>query len=99
MTNLVFHRHCPQYTQGMRSEWVAKRWSDPVRTQMHYARKGIITGEMEYIAKLERITPELIRDEVARGRMIIPANINHLNLEPMAIGVASKCKINANIGN
>ena len=72
---------------------------DAVRTQMHYARKGIITGEMEYVAKREMLSPELIRDEVARGRMIIPANINHRALEPMAIGVASKCKINANIGN
>jgi phosphomethylpyrimidine synthase len=66
---------------------------------MHYARKGEITGEMEYVARREKLPPELIRDEVARGRMIIPANINHSNLEPMAIGVASKCKINANIGN
>jgi phosphomethylpyrimidine synthase len=66
---------------------------------MHYARKGEITGEMEYVARREQLSPELIRDEVARGRMIIPANINHTNLEPMAIGVASKCKINANIGN
>src|ERR1700676_2545578 len=54
---------------------------------------------MEYVAKRERLTPELVRDEVARGRMIIPANINHLNLEPMCIGVASSCKINSNIGN
>ena len=54
---------------------------------------------MEYVARRERLTPELVRDEVARGRMIIPANINHTNLEPMCIGVASKCKINANIGN
>jgi phosphomethylpyrimidine synthase len=66
---------------------------------MHYARKGQITGEMEYVARREKLSPELIRDEVARGRMIIPANINHSNLEPMAIGVASSCKINANIGN
>jgi phosphomethylpyrimidine synthase len=66
---------------------------------MHYARKGEITGEMEFVARREKLSPELIRDEVARGRMIIPANINHTNLEPMAIGVASKCKINANIGN
>ena len=66
---------------------------------MHYARQGMITGEMEYVARRERLAPELIRDEVARGRMIIPANINHTNLEPMAIGIASKCKINANIGN
>src|SRR5215475_6615032 len=83
----------------MRSEWVAKRNNDRVRTQMHYARQGIVTEEMQYIAGRERIAPELVRSEVARGRMIIPANINHSNLEPMCIGVASKCKINANIGN
>ena len=83
----------------MRTEWVASRQNDPIRTQMHYARQGMITGEMEYVARRERLAPELIRDEVARGRMIIPANINHTNLEPMAIGIASKCKINANIGN
>jgi phosphomethylpyrimidine synthase len=73
--------------------------NDPVRTQMHYARKGVITQEMEYVARRERLDPELIRSEVARGRMIIPANIRHANLEPMCIGVASRCKINANIGN
>jgi len=72
---------------------------DPIRTQIHYARQGVITQEMEYVAKRENVAPALIRDEVARGRMIIPANINHKNLEPMCIGVASKCKINANIGN
>jgi len=83
----------------MRSQWVEKRWSDTVRTQMHYARKGLVTEEMEYVARRERVSPELVRDEVARGRMIIPANINHSNLEPMAIGIASSCKINANIGN
>jgi phosphomethylpyrimidine synthase len=54
---------------------------------------------MEYVARRENLAPELIRSEVARGRMIIPANINHSNLEPMCIGIASKCKINANIGN
>jgi len=83
----------------MRTNWVAERRNDPVRTQMFYARRGIVTGEMEYVARRERLNTELIREEVARGRMIIPANINHINLEPMAIGVASKCKINANIGN
>ena len=83
----------------MRTEWVHKRLSDPVRKQMFYARRGIITGEMEYVARREQLSPELVRDEVARGRMIIPANINHASLEPMAIGIASKCKINANIGN
>ena len=70
-------------------------------TQMESARKGIVTPEMEFVAKREELSPELIRDEVARGRMVIPANVHHIakNLEPMAIGVASKCKINANIGN
>ena len=68
-------------------------------SQMHYARLGIITEEMEYVAKREKLAPELVRDEVARGRAIIPANIHHRNLEPMGIGVAFKCKINANIGN
>ena len=73
--------------------------NDPIRTQLHYARRGVITQEMEYVAKREHVTGELIRSEVARGRMIIPANIHHTNLEPMCIGVASSCKINANIGN
>ena len=84
---------------GMRSEWTNPRLKDPIRTQMHYARQGVVTQEMEYIARRENVTPELIRSEVARGRMIIPANIHHESLEPMCIGVASKCKINANIGN
>jgi phosphomethylpyrimidine synthase len=83
----------------MRTAWVEKRQSDPIRTQIHYARKGIVTEEMQYVARREKLAAGLIRDEVARGRMIIPANIRHTNLEPMAIGVASKCKINANIGN
>ena len=83
----------------MRTNWVAQRRNDAIRTQMHYARKGIVTEEMHYVAKREGLAPELIRDEVARGRMIIPANIHHTNLEPMCIGVASACKINANIGN
>ncbi len=83
----------------MRNEWVAPRLNDAIRTQLHYARKGVITQEMEFIAKLENISAELVRAEVARGRMIIPANINHTNLEPMAIGIASRCKINSNIGN
>jgi phosphomethylpyrimidine synthase len=83
----------------MRTGWVAKREQDKIRTQMHYARKGMVTEEMQYVAQRERIEPELIRSEVARGRMIIPANIRHTNVEPMCIGVASSCKINANIGN
>src|SRR6202165_3063213 len=85
--------------QVTRQDYLAQRSSGSVRTQMHYARQGRITEEMEYVAKRERLTPDAVRDEVARGRMIIPANINHTNLEPMCIGVASKCKINANIGN
>ena len=83
----------------MRAAWVARRIDDPIRTQMHYARRGEITPEMEYVARRENLTPESIRDEVARGRMIIPANLRHTNLEPMCIGVASKCKVNSNIGN
>jgi phosphomethylpyrimidine synthase len=83
----------------MRTEWLARRQGDPIRTQMYYGRKGLVTEEMEHVARSERVAPELVRSEVARGRMIIPANVNHANLEPMAIGVASRCKINANIGN
>jgi phosphomethylpyrimidine synthase len=83
----------------MRTDWVAKRHDDKIRTQMHYARQGVTTEEMHYVAKREKLTPDTVRDEVARGRMIIPANVNHTNLEPMCIGVASGCKINANIGN
>src|SRR5262245_5034479 len=82
----------------MRSEWVRSRKGDNV-TQLHYARQGVVTEEMAYVAKREGLDPELVRAEVARGRMIIPANVNHPELEPMAIGIASRCKINANIGN
>jgi phosphomethylpyrimidine synthase len=66
---------------------------------MHYARLGVITEEMEYVAGREQLDPELVRSEVACGRAIIPANINHRNLEPIGIGIAFRCKINANIGN
>lgn len=82
----------------LRSEWIKPRETDKTRTQMHYAKKGIITEEMRYVANVEELDAEFVRSEIARGRMIIPANINHLNLQPMAIGIASKCKINANIG-
>src|SRR5215468_9211484 len=70
-------------------------------TQLEAARQGTITPEMQYVADREGLEPELIRSEVARGRMVIPANTVHLQkrLEPMGIGIASKCKINANIGN
>jgi phosphomethylpyrimidine synthase len=68
-------------------------------TQMHYAKKGVITPEMEFIAIRERVDSEFVRSEVAAGRAIIPANINHPELEPMIIGRNFHVKINANIGN
>ena len=74
------------------------RGTQPV-TQLHYARKGIVTPEMEFIAVREGLDAEFVRSEVARGRAIIPANINHPELEPMIIGRNFLVKINANIGN
>jgi phosphomethylpyrimidine synthase len=68
-------------------------------TQLHYARKNIITPEMEFIAEREGLDAEFVRSEVACGRAIIPANINHAELEPMIIGRNFLVKINANIGN
>jgi phosphomethylpyrimidine synthase len=68
-------------------------------TQMHYAKKGIVTPEMEFVALRENLSPEFVRDEVARGRAVIPANINHPEIEPAAIGRNFLVKINANIGN
>ena len=68
-------------------------------TQMHYARQGTITPEMEFIALREGMDPEFVRSEISRGRAIIPANINHPESEPMIIGRNFQVKINANIGN
>ncbi|MFC7371455.1 phosphomethylpyrimidine synthase ThiC [Fictibacillus iocasae] len=68
-------------------------------TQMHYARRGIITPEMTFVAVREGMTPEFVRDEVASGRAIIPCNVNHPELEPIIIGRHFHVKINANIGN
>jgi phosphomethylpyrimidine synthase len=68
-------------------------------TQMTYARKGEVTPEMEFVAIREGVEPDFVRDEVARGRAIIAANINHPEIEPMIIGRNFKVKINANIGN
>src|SRR5262245_17579951 len=70
-------------------------------TQLQTARSGQITPEMDFVAKREDLPAEAIRQEIAAGRMVIPANKVHLagRLEPMGIGIASKCKINANIGN
>jgi phosphomethylpyrimidine synthase len=69
------------------------------RTQMHLARRGLISPEMRRVADREQLAPDKVRDEVARGRMIIPANIHHRPLDPMAIGLRARVKINANIGN
>src|SRR5437762_13996830 len=70
-------------------------------TQMHFARQGTMTPQVERVAEREQLPVELVRDEVARGRLIIPANLNHLakRLDPMAIGKVTRVKINANIGN
>ena len=68
-------------------------------TQLHFARQGVVTPEMEFVAIREGFDPEFVRSEVARGRAIIPANINHPELEPMIIGRNFAVKINANIGN
>src|SRR5258707_964107 len=82
----------------VRARRVAAKQGQAV-TQLHYARKGEITPEMEFIAVREGLPADFVRDEVARGRAIIPSNINHLELEPMIIGRNFLVKINANIGN
>lgn len=82
----------------MKSAIINKREGVNV-SQMHYARKGAITREMAYIAEIEHVTAEFVRNEVAAGRAIIPSNINHPELEPMIIGRKFAVKINANIGN
>jgi len=85
----------------LRAPWVAAREArgDATPTQMYYARRGTITEEMRFIALRENVKPEFVRDEVAVGRAIIPANIRHTELEPMIIGRNFLVKINANIGN
>ncbi len=70
-----------------------------VVTQLHYARRGEVTPEMEFVAVREGVSPEMVRGEVARGRAIIPANVNHPESEPMIIGRNFLTKVNANIGN
>jgi phosphomethylpyrimidine synthase len=92
----------------LREPWIRQRRSSGLVTQMQLARAGVVTPEMEFIAiresmgrddLRETITPEFVRDEVARGRAIIPANINHPESEPMIIGRDFLVKINANLGN
>jgi phosphomethylpyrimidine synthase len=91
----------------MPADWkvVDGRWCAPAgfvpRTQLEHARLGIVTPQMRRVAEREgHLTPEQVRDEVGAGRMVIPANVNHLGfrLDPMAIGRASKTKVNANMG-
>lgn len=84
---------------ALRDLWINPRQGDANRSQMHYARSGIVTGEMRYVAEVEKLSPELVCAEVARGRMVIPANVRHRNLRPIGIGIQACCKINANIGN
>ncbi len=85
----------------LRQPWVDRRTArgDTNFSQMHYARQGEITEEMRFVALRENLAPEFVRDEVARGRAIIPANRNHPEAEPMVIGRNFLVKINANIGN
>ena len=82
-----------------RQAWIARRTGDAAPTQLFYARAGVVTEEMEYVAAREHVDPELVRSEVACGRAIIPANIRHPELEPMVVGKRFATKINANIGN
>ena len=86
-------------TAGLSERVVTARRGTGAVTQLHYARRGIVTPEMEFVAVREGFDAEFVRAEVARGRAIIPANINHAELEPMIIGRHFAVKINANIGN
>ena len=85
----------------LRADWVAPRLglADTNVTQLHYARAGIITEEMAYVAVREGVEAEFVRKEIAEGRAILPANVRHTELEPMIIGRNFLVKVNANIGN
>ena len=84
----------------LRAPWIAaRRATGHVGTQLSYARRGEVTPEMEFVAAREGLPTEFVRAEIARGRAIIPSNINHLELEPMIIGRNFHVKINSNIGN
>ncbi|MEI2319089.1 phosphomethylpyrimidine synthase ThiC [Bacillus paramobilis] len=93
----VASKHTPVFPQMDRQPLRAKQGANV--TQMHYARNGIITSEMEYVAIREGVEPEFVRKEIAEGRAILPANINHPEVEPMIIGRNFHVKVNANIGN
>ncbi len=84
---------------ALRAKWVERRSGVRRPTQLYFARQGVVTEEMAFVAAREGLDPEFVRSEVARGRAIIPANIRHLELEPMAIGRQFLVKINSNIGN
>ena len=93
-----YHKGLPR----LRQPWIDRRLASGDsgnRSQMHYARRGIVTEEMYFAAIREGMDPAFVRDEVARGRAIIPANIKHPESEPMIIGRNFLVKINANIGN
>lgn len=82
------------------SKTILKRsFSEETITQMYYAKRNILTEEMKYVADIEKEDPEVIRQEIALGRLIIPSNINHKSLKPIGIGKKVSIKINANIGN
>src|SRR5215203_963805 len=83
----------------LRQPWVHSRRGSGIVTQLQHARKGIVTPEMQFVAIREGFDADFVRSEIARGRAIIPANLNHPELEPMVIGRNFAVKINANIGN
>ena len=85
-----------------RADWIAERKTKDTTgnfSQMHFARRGIVTEEMAFVASREGVDPEFVRSEIARGRAVLPANINHPEIEPMIIGTKFLVKINSNIGN
>ena len=85
----------------LRREWIAERAADgvPAVTQLGYAKRGVITPEMEFVAVRENRSPEFVRAEIAAGRAVLPVNVNHPESEPMIIGKNFLVKVNANIGN
>ena len=83
----------------LRAPWIRERGLGVCNTQMHYARQGIVTKEMQFVALRENMEAEFVRSEIARGRAILPANVNHPEAEPMIIGRGFLVKVNSNIGN
>jgi phosphomethylpyrimidine synthase len=83
----------------MRKDWIAERRNDTAPTQLRYAREGIVTEEMRFVAAEEGVSPELVMSELAAGRAIIPASTRHPELRPVLIGGRFRVKVNANIGS